>query len=309
MSQSRRLPRTDEGRKRALDLAKGKKDNTPLPDIVLSTNTQGRLDVTQPDFEEKMQDRDDALSLQAVSTNAKDIAMPIAKNYISDFIQTFNSGVARGIFPKEHRPYYHLDVESSSVPPMNNEAAVIEWGKWLIDGDPRRIAAGGAPMAMPTIADVSAKYTIFINANNSQSTKKDAYDVAQEVVAAMRTDVDALILRMWNEIETAFDNETIESRRRNAREWGVVYVSTTKSTISGTVTDAATGLALSNVSVTLVESEDTVLTDATGFYKLSTGFVGTGTLEFALTGYVTQTFPVEVTEGGALTQDAVLAAV
>ena len=128
MSQSRRLPISDETRKRALDLAKGKKDNTPLPDIVLSTNTQGRLDVTQPDFEEKMQDRDDALSEQAISTTAKDVAMPISRKYISDFIQTFNSGVARGIFPKEHRPFYHLDVNSNSVPPLTNEAAVVEWG-------------------------------------------------------------------------------------------------------------------------------------------------------------------------------------
>lgn len=306
MSQSRRLPISDETRKRALDLAKAKKDNTPLPEIVLSATTQGRLDVTQPLFQEKMQDRDDALSQQAISTTAKDAEMGVTKKYISDFIQTFNSGVARGIFPKEHRPFYHLDVNSSSVPPLTNEAAVVEWGRWLIDGDPRRIIAGGAPMSMPTIAEVSAKYTLFVNANNAQSTKKDAYDAAQEIVSGMRLDVDALILRIWNEVETAFDNEPIESRRRNAREWGVVYVSTIKSTINGTVTDGSTGLPLPNVSVTLLESEDTVLTDAAGFYELSTGFIGTGTLEFALTDYVTQTIPVEIAEGGKITQDALL---
>jgi len=309
MSLSRRLPISDETRKRALDLAKGKKDNTPVPDIVITPNTVLRLDATQPDFEEKMQDRDDALSEQAISTTAKDAAMVVARKYISDFIQTFNSGVARGIFLKDHRPFYHLDINSNSVPPLTNEAAVIEVGKWLIDGDPRRITAGGAPMSMPTIAEVSAKYTLFINANNAQSTKKDAFDAAQEIVSGMRSDVDALILRIWNEVETAFDNEPIESRRRNAREWGVVYVSTVKSTINGTVTDSSTGLALSNVSVTLVESEDTVLTNAAGFYELSTGFVGTGTLEFALDGYVTQTIPVEIAEGGTITQDVQLAKV
>ena len=278
MALSRRLPNSDEGRKTAQDLAKGKMDNTPAPDIVLSANTQSRLDALQPDFEAKMQARDDALVNQTIATRVKDTAMAEDRILISAFIQTFNAGVKRGIFPKEHRAFYHLDVNSESVPPLTSEADVIEWGGWLIDGDLRRIAAGGAAMAMPTIAEVSAKHTIFLNAVHAQSTKKDDYDTAQEAVQAMRPDVDALILRIWNEVETAFDNESIESRRRNAREWGVVYVSTTKSLITGTVTDLDLSTLLANVNVTLVEAEETVQTDEAGIYNLNTGYVGTGTL-------------------------------
>jgi len=306
MSISRKLPNSDEGRKRALDLAKGKKDNTPAPDIVITPNTVLRLDAAQPDFEQKMQERDDALSVQAISTSAKDAGMFVAKNYISDFIQTFNSGVARGIFPKEHRAYYHLDINSNSVPPLTNEASIVEWGQWLIDGDPRRVAAGGAAMSMPTIAEVAAKFTIFMNANHLQSTNKDAFDAAQEVVQAMRPDVDALILRIWNEVETAFDNESIESKRRNAREWGVVYVSTTKANIIGTVSDSESGAFLVGANVTLVESENTVQTDDGGNYLISTTYVGTGTMEFVFDGYVTQNITIEIPEGGALTLNAKL---
>ena len=39
----------------------------------------------------------------------------------------------------------------------------------------------------------------------------------------------------------------------------------------------------------------------------STYFTGEGTLEFLLAGYVTQTFPIEVHEGGEITQDVSLA--
>jgi len=42
---------------------------------------------------------------------------------------------------------------------------------------------------------------------------------------------------------------------------------------------------------------------------LSTNFTGAGTLEFSLANFVTQTFPVDVPEGGTLTQDAAMVAV
>lgn len=70
--------------------------------------------------------------------------------------------------------------------------------------------------------------------------------------------------------------------------------------------NAATGLSLQDVNVALVEAEDIVQTNADGKYTLSTNFTSAGTLEFSLAGYVTQTFPVDVAEGGTLTQDAQL---
>ena len=306
MSLTRKLPNTDEGRKLAQDLAIGKKNNTAPADIVLSAKTVTRLDFLQPLFFQRMKDRDDARVAQTTATTTKDKDMAVVRTLISDFIQTFNAGVRRGLFPKEDRGYYHLDVNSDSVPPLTSEAAVIEWGQWLIDGDPRRITAGGAPMAMPTILEVSAKYTIFMNSVHAQSTKKDAYDTAQEAVQALRPDADALILRMWNEVETAYDNESIESKRRNAREWGVVYVSTTKSNITGTVRDAASGTPLVGANVTLVEAEHTVQTDDGGNYLLATTYVGTGTMEFAFENYATQNIIVDVPEGGAVEINAKL---
>lgn len=47
-------------------------------------------------------------------------------------------------------------------------------------------------------------------------------------------------------------------------------------------------------------------TAADGTYELKTNFTGEGTLEFSLAGFVTQTFPADVPEGGELIQDAVL---
>ena len=122
----------------------------------------------------------------------------------------------------------------------------------------------------------------------------------------MRPDIDNLILRIWDEVETAFDDETPSSKRRKAREWGVVYHSTQKTIITGNVTDIVTTLPLANVNVILLESENTVQTDISGNYKMETTFVGEGILQFSLDDYATQTIAVDVPEGSSLIQNAKL---
>jgi hypothetical protein len=308
MGIKRRLPNSDETRHVALSTAKTKKDNTPLGNTVITPNTATRLDAAQPLFAQKMQARGKALQLQSSSTSLKAAAQAKTKMYISHFIQTFNMGVDRGVFPASHRAFYQLEISSKKVPLLNTEPLVTLWGQRLIDGDVERLVAGGAAIPMPSITEVTTEYNIFKTANIEQSTAKDTYDKAQEAVSGMRHEMDKLILRIWDEVETAFDDEPIESKRRKAREWGVVYVSTQKATITGTVTDAATGNPLQDVDIALIESCDIVQTLVGGTYALSTSFTGAGTLEFSLEGYETQTIPVEVHEGGPLIQDTALVA-
>lgn len=89
--------------------------------------------------------------------------------------------------------------------------------------------------------------------------------------------------------------------------FGIVYLSRNIATISGIVLSATPGeTPLANVNVTLIETESSVKTAADGTYTLTTNYYGTGTLEFALEGYVTQTIEVEIPDGGSLTQDAAL---
>ena len=121
--------------------------------------------------------------------------------------------------------------------------------------------------------------------------------------------VKKLVTDIWDEVEFFYRNEPDEpSKRRKCREWGVVYVSRHKATITGVVTDSATSEPLKDVNVSLVEAGEVVQTDEEGIYSLSTNYTGEGTLEFSLVGYTTQTFPVEVHEGGEITQDVSLVA-
>lgn len=309
MAVQRKLPQTDESRKIALDKAKTKKDNVADPELIIKADTIVRLDTTQPLFKTNLQNRDVALTEQGTATATKDLAIADLKMNNSHFLQVFNFGVERGVFPKEHRPFYHLDINSNALPQMITDAEIIQTGEWIVDGDPLRIAAGGTAMAMPTVAQVGTKLTAAKNAIVAQSTKKDAYDAAQEVVSGMRTDADKLILRIWDEVETSYNDEPIESKRRHSREWGVVYISTRSATISGTVTNQDTGNPIELVNVALLETGNIIQTDAHGKYTLVTNFAGEGNLEFTLDGFVPQTIPITLEEGGTLIQDAVLRAV
>ena len=113
-----------------------------------------------------------------------------------------------------------------------------------------------------------------------------------------------LVVDMWDEVEFYFRHEPDEaSKRRKCREWGVVYVSDNKGKIIGKVTDFATNAPLEGVTVKLIETEDTTLTNANGDYDLSTKLMGTGTLEYTLEGYAPSVVTVELHENGTLVQD------
>lgn len=306
MAIQRKLPGSDVKRDRALFMAKEKKDNTAPEFVALTPKTIVRLDATQVLYSQKMNERNYALAVRATSTTAKNISQAKTKKLISHFIQAFNNGVDRGVFSASDRAYFHLDINSDRVPSLGKESDIIFWGDEIISGDARRVAAGGAPMSNPTAAELEAEYSIFVSLNSEQSTLKDAYDKAQEGVSNMRVDVDKLILRIWDEVETFYDNDELPSIRRKARAWGVVYVSSHRATITGVVTDASDGAPLKNVGVLLVEAEEFVQTDDAGFYKLITSHAGADVLEFKHDDYFTQTFKIEISEGALLTKDAAM---
>ena len=306
MSITRKLPDSDVKRADTLTKTKEKQASTAPADSPLTAKTLLRLTAAQPLFAQKIAAREAALQAQGECTTLKTAAQDKTRTYISHYFQSFNNGIVRGLFPASHRAFYGIDLTDSSVPTLTTETNVLHWGSKIGTGDAARITAGGAPMAMPTADEVADEYTILLGLNTQQSTLKDAYDNAQEGVANMRLDVDNLILRIWDEVETAFDDETPSSKRRKAREWGVVYQSTQKTTITGSVTNAENEAPLAGAFVTLKESENTVQTDISGNYTMETSFVGIGTMEFVLEGYATQSIEVDVPEGSTLVQNAKL---
>lgn len=221
----RQLPNTDEGRAKALKNAKEKAGNTDPAQWAISADTKKKVDAFLPDWEQELAERGEALSGQTEASREKDEAMGAAQMYMSHFWQVFNFGIEREQYSASDRAYYQAPVNNSEIPWTLRESEILVWGQRLIDGEAKRIAAGGAAMVNPNIDEVIVKYDAFVAAHNAQSTAKDEYDKEQEDVETKRPEADDLILDVWDEVEFTFRKDDPPSKRRKAREWGVVYVS------------------------------------------------------------------------------------
>lgn len=222
---SRRLPRTDDERNEALKNAKEKADSTDPAELAFGADTLVRLNAFLPDWEKEMGERGEALGKQSTASEEEDEAMAEAHKYMSHFWQVFNLAIERDVYEAGDRGYYQAPVNNSEIPWTLNESQILLWGQRLIDGEAARIAAGGAAMVNPSIDDVIPKYNTYVTAHNAQSGLKDEFDKEQEDVEALRPDADDLILDIWDEVEFTFRKDDPPSKRRKAREYGVVYVS------------------------------------------------------------------------------------
>jgi len=282
----RSLPNTNVGRSRALSRGKKKNDDTPVAERFLSTPTTTRLNTIQPDYKSKMLvvDQKQAGSLNA--TAAKNVEVEKLRTLDSHFLQVFNFMVAEGKATPGDRAFYGMAASSDAILPLFSEALVLEAAEKIISGEAARMAIAGAiAVPIPTVAEVTAQLTAFQTTNTAQSAAIDALDTAQEAVTALNTEADGVVKKVWDEVEAHFNEESIESKRANSREYGVVYVSTEQFIISGRLKVTATGLPPADAIITLLETGAIgTYAPAGGDFTLKTGLTGDGTLHIVSTG-------------------------
>ena len=283
---TRRLPDTNITRNRALNRAKKKNDDTPLPLRFLSAETQARVNALQPDYKAKMLKVDQKQAASLNNTASKNVQLGKLSMLDSHFLQVFNFMVAEQKATVGDRAYYGMAANSDAILPLGSEAEVIDATEHVLSGEAERTAVPGAvPVPFPVLADVGTQFTAFQNSNTAHSAAAEVLDTAQENVGALNTEADGVIKKIWDETETRFNEEPIESKRANAREWGVVYVSTKAFDITGTLKVTATGLPPAEALITLVETGAAAeYTAANGAFKLKTGLTGDGTLHIVSAG-------------------------
>jgi hypothetical protein len=294
---TRKKPGSDEGRDKALYTAKTKNDGILPANRFLTNQTQTRLNAIQPSFRSALEARGTALANQSEGTAVNDAAKAAARMFVSHFFQVFNLGVARGVYTKSQRSFFQLDVNSDSVPTLTSEQDIILWGLRIETGDAARVAAGGAAMVNPTAEEVKEKVNDFIDRNGEQTVLKDAYDIKQEAVETLRVEADKVITKVWDETETFYNEETPSSKRRNCREWGVIYVTDITSTINMLVKDSDDATLLANALCTIVETGAHATTGANGDCVINTNTSDLIAIKVELAGYVTQLVPLEIVDG------------
>jgi hypothetical protein len=198
---------------------------------LITTAQFASLDLTLPASSYSVYKRDvgesaTARALQADLTGQHDTANTVLAQLVSHFIQVFNMAVGRGVFAASDPAFYGLDVSRSDVPPLVTHADIQQWAEKLVDGETARLDAhpGAIPMALPSAVEVAAALLALGNLEQTQSEAKGVYPLEQGDVEADTGPIDALILDLSDTIEFNLRALAGPTRRRRAREWGIVYL-------------------------------------------------------------------------------------
>lgn len=313
----RRLPQTNASRDSALTTCKEKMDAidpTPPP---FSAAKATQLTADQPMYHSLIVAANTAKSNQ---TNQSAIMMPLlrtARFWVSHGFQALINACIRDEFPNSAKNFYGLPLEAKGGPDLGTEAGVIQGAITYNDGETERIAAGGDAITFPSLANINTHVDAFKASQQTQSILKGLYDDAQESLSAANTNIDLLILQLWNSIEAEYDTGDKPSMRRKAREWGVIYVpskgeapSGDDFSVLGMVKDSVTGLPLENVEVELFNAtiSKTYITEADGMFYMPPVPTDTYTVKATLIGYLpfNATFPI--VEGEVQQGDIILVA-
>ncbi len=220
----RRLPNTDQARLRALKTAQNIGAQRPPMELAFSQKLLFDLKAFMPQYEQAIQQYQFSRDRQAKFGKSLAEHFKMARMYVSHFLQVVNMAIARGELKPDVRTYYDLPVDTRSIPEINTEQQLIEWGKKVIEGEESRMAQGGSRVFNPTVAMVRMRFEKF---RENYDFHKDLLKTSQKMhdkVAEERETADELIVKIWNEVEASFNNLEPEAKRAKASEYGVVYI-------------------------------------------------------------------------------------
>ena len=289
MGITRRLPNSDKQRLIVLREAKKKKDSLPASQVneILRPSTAQQLDELYAAYKDAYQERLNTLADQIGATQTVVDKAKYLRTICSQFLQIIKFRIDRGTEPTHFLSYFGFAQTNQPLPTMSTEAELRNTAELIINGDTARVAAGGGVMHEISVAEIQAALSAWNTATDVQSNRKDSFNQSQETLSQRNAGIDIFMKKLYDEIESAYNSADIASNRRNAREWGVLYVSTEAScSIEGVITSAITGEPLANVVVALPETEETTFTAADGSYRLTTVFIGSTTLSVRKEGYL-----------------------
>ena len=220
----RRLPNTDQARIRALKAVVAKADTHNLYDLAVSLKTLTEARNFLMRFEAAQAYYVQCFERQSQAGRKHQANVKMARLYISHFIQVLNLAVIRSEVRAAHKSYYGLPTDSSNVPDLSTEAALVEWGRKIIDGETKRTSQGGIPIYNPTIAKVRVHYDIFTDSYDRQKNLQALTARSLDSLSTMRTTADELILDIWNQVEKKFEDVSPNEKRLElCRDYGLIY--------------------------------------------------------------------------------------
>lgn len=165
------------------------------------------------------------LDKSAQARGSKKIS-PLQRNamlYVSHFMSVLKMCVERGEIKRSMLQLYGLPTNMSALPNLQTAQPLIEWGGKIIEGEKLRIKKGGRPIYNPTISMVNTHFEIFMDAYAKQKSLQKRTRDNELRLMAMRPEIDALILRIWNQVEQHFNGTTVAERMESCKKYGIIY--------------------------------------------------------------------------------------
>lgn len=219
----RRLPKTDAARLRAL---KAVLENSELYTVRNRFIDWDTINRAQPAYDRLLTATEQyrvTYSAQLRSAGKSDKLQRNAVMYVSHFLQVLLMSVERGEIKRSALPMYGLDEDTDTLPNLKSVSGLLEWGARAVEGEKARVKQGGRPIYNPTIGMVSTHLDIFKDCYEQQKRLQERTNRALEALKAVRPEVDAVLLDLWNQIEAHYKDEPAERRLDDCRKLGVVY--------------------------------------------------------------------------------------
>ncbi|MDR0766291.1 MAG: hypothetical protein LBF09_05075 [Odoribacteraceae bacterium] len=222
----RRLPNTDAARVRALEVVTGRQLSPDVASRPFPPALKQRIELFLPRFKTAIANSRVAREKQATNSRRHAEYTRKAKLYISHFLQVLNFAIIRGEFKPSARVYYGIDEDESRLPALVSDQDLLEWGEKIIRGEQERVHAGGTPVYSPSVALVRVNYENFKQAHFSRKQFQQNVTRYSAEVARFREEADALVLALWDEIESFFGSRAgdEEQRRAECERYGIAYV-------------------------------------------------------------------------------------
>ncbi len=220
----RRLPNTDKSRLRAMHIAleRAEKDSD-IGISVIPFDLQYKLKILLPEFEKALDLYNMSMKRQVESGQEMKENFKIARLYVSHFLQVFNMAIQRNEIKKEEREFFGLDTQSLSLPKIQTEKELLEWGSRVIEGEEKRKAMGLTPITNPRITVVKIYFDKFVESYRYYKKLQEVTHANLQNVAQLRPKVDSLIQSIWNAVEKSFDSLPPDKKREKSSQYGVVY--------------------------------------------------------------------------------------
>lgn len=221
----RRLPNTDNARLRAMKKAMEMAESISLQELAISFQTLQQLKSILPYFDQMLHQQKQAMAVQAAKSKELSIYTKKARMYISHFYQVLNFAIMRNEIPTSARKFFGLKENDSKIPNLLTDKDIVYWGEQLIKGEKERLSKmGGNPITNPTAAVVKVRFDQYLEALHQQKIYQKSTRYATDKISELRSNVDNIILKIWNEVEEYFSSLSDEEKRNACSKYGIVYV-------------------------------------------------------------------------------------